>query len=192
MVCTYCGFIAVSVQKSKWSVIFFPSLVFPSFSKTKHTTKYKYCDQLSKTVTGVLDFQKAFMKREGKKWGSLCFMTFSVTSFFIFSIFCRAHGDSSRRRKIENRTAMYNVPNHWSSMPPDGQYIRVMLTTSSKEYKEVEQLFRKSMNDHISIERIERVQNPFMWEKYCRWEGKQNLEENVWKCIKWEQKVIQP
>ena len=65
---------------------FFPSLVFPSFSKTKHTTKYKYCDQLSKTVTGVLDFQKAFMKREreGKKWGSLCFMTFSVTSFFIF------------------------------------------------------------------------------------------------------------
>ena len=107
-------------------------------------------------------------EREGKKWGSLCFMTFSVTSFFIFSIFCRAHGDSSRRRKIENRTAMYNVPNHWSSMPPDGQYIRVMLTTSSKEYKEVEQLFRESMNDHISIERIERVQNPFMWEKYCR------------------------
>lgn len=149
---------------------FFPSLVFPSFSKTKHTTKYKYCDQLSKTVTGVLDFQKAFMKREreGKKWGSPCFMTFSVTSFFIFFHFCRAHGDSSRRRKIENRTAMYNVPNHWSSMPPDGQYIRVMLTTSSKEYKEVEQLFRKSMNDHISIERIERVQNPFMWEKYCR------------------------
>ena len=64
-------------------------------------------------------------------------------------------------------------------MPPDGQYIRVMLTTSSKEYKEVEQLFRKSMNDHISIERIERVQNPFMWEKYCRWERRYNLEENV-------------
>lgn len=78
-----------------------------------------------------------------------------------------------RRRKIENRTARYDVPNHWSSMPPSGQYIRVMLATSSEEYKEVEQLFRKSMNDYISIERIERVQNPFMWEKYCR--KKQNM-----------------
>ena len=71
-------------------------------------------------------------------------------------------------RKIENRTAMYNVPNNWSSMPPDRQYIRVTLTTSSQEYKEVEQLFQKSINNHTSIERIERVQNPFMWEKYCR------------------------
>ena len=71
-------------------------------------------------------------------------------------------------RKIENRTAMYNVPKHWSSMTPDTQYIRVTLTTSSQEYKEVEQLFQKSINNHTSIERIERVQNPFMWEKYCR------------------------
>ena len=53
-------------------------------------------------------------------------------------------------------------------MPPDTQYIRVTLMTSSQEYKEVEQLFRKSINNDISIERIERVQNPFMWEKYCR------------------------
>ena len=53
-------------------------------------------------------------------------------------------------------------------MPPDTQYIRVTLTTSSQEYKEVEQLFQKSINNHTSIERIERVQNPFMWEKYCR------------------------
>ena len=56
-------------------------------------------------------------------------------------------------------------------MPPDTQYIRVTLMTSSQEYKEVEQLFRKSINNDISIERIERVQNPFMWEKYCRWKN---------------------
>ena len=108
------------------------------------------------------------MARERKEMEITMFHDIFSYIFFSFSNFDRAYGDSSRRRKIENRTAMYNVPIHWSSMPPDGQYIRVMLTTSSKEYKEVEQLFRKSMNDHISIERIERVQNPFMWEKYCR------------------------
>ena len=131
---------------------------------------------------GFLTLKKHSWREKGRERnGDHLVSWYFQLKFFSFSNFCRAYGDSSRRRKIENRTAMYNVPNHWSSMPPDGQYIRVMLTTSSKEYKEVEQLFRKSMNDHISIEieRIERVQNPFMWEKYCRWERRYNLEENV-------------
>ena len=97
-------------------------------------------------------------------------MIFLITSFFIFFHFFRAYGEreGGARRKIENRTAMYNVPKHWSLMPPDTQYIRVTLMPSSQEYKEVEQLFRKSINKDISIEMIKRVQNPFMWEKYCR------------------------
>ena len=78
-------------------------------------------------------------------------------------------------------------------MPPDRQYIRVTLTTSSQEYKEVEQLFQKSINNHTSIERIERVENPFMWEKYCRWKIKNNLEKTVYeKCSKWKKGVIEP
>ena len=69
---------------------------------------------------------------------------------------------------MESRTVKSNVPSHWSSMPPSEQYTRVTLVPSSGEFKDVEKLFRKSMNDYVVIERIDRVQNPFMWEKYCR------------------------
>lgn len=53
-------------------------------------------------------------------------------------------------------------------MPPNAQYKRVGLSQSSDEFKEVEQLFRRTMNDYVVIIGIDRVQNPFMMEKYCR------------------------
>ena len=53
-------------------------------------------------------------------------------------------------------------------MLPSVQHTRVRVDTHSVEFKDVEQLFRKTMNDQAVIKTIERVQNPFMWEKYCR------------------------
>lgn len=60
------------------------------------------------------------------------------------------------------------VPSHWSPMPPNSRYERVAIDAGSSEFQGVEQLFRRTMNDYAVIVRIERVQNPFMMEKYCR------------------------
>lgn len=62
------------------------------------------------------------------------------------------------------------IPKHWSPMPPNKQYERVRLwEPHSSEFKGVEQLFRRTMNDYVTIVSIERVQNPFLFEKYCRY-----------------------
>ena len=49
------------------------------------------------------------------------------------------------------------------------QYQRVSLLRLSEEFKEVEKLFKKSIKRSVVIVGIERVQNPFMWEKYQRY-----------------------
>ena len=61
-----------------------------------------------------------------------------------------------------------HLPSNWSLMPSNTQYVRVRLSRSSQEFKDVEKLFRKSMKRSVEILKIERVQNPFMWEKYQR------------------------
>ncbi|XP_073241982.1 uncharacterized protein [Porites lutea] len=65
-------------------------------------------------------------------------------------------------------TRVTNTPNHWSSMQSKRQYQRVSLSRLSEEFKEVEKLFKKSIKRSVVIVGIERVQNPFMWEKYQR------------------------
>lgn len=51
----------------------------------------------------------------------------------------------------------------------DVKFVRVEVDVTSDEFKSVERLFRKTMkNDQSVIVSIERVQNPFLWEKYCR------------------------
>ena len=60
------------------------------------------------------------------------------------------------------------LPAHWSSMSSEMQYERVQLSPRSDEFKEVKKLFTKSIKKSVEILRIERVQNPFMWEKYER------------------------
>ena len=62
-----------------------------------------------------------------------------------------------------------NMPSHWSSMPPTRKYQRVPLSRLSDEFKEVEKLFKKFIKRSVLIVGIERVQNPFMWEKYQRY-----------------------
>ena len=60
------------------------------------------------------------------------------------------------------------LPSNWSFMSPETQYDRVPLSCLSDEFKDVEKIFRKSMKRSVEILKIERVQNPFMWEKYQR------------------------
>ena len=61
-----------------------------------------------------------------------------------------------------------HLPSNWSSMPSKTQYKRVSLSCLSEEFKDVERIFRKSIIYSVEILNIERVQNPFMWEKYQR------------------------
>ena len=53
-------------------------------------------------------------------------------------------------------------------MPSTMLYQRVPLSRRSDEFKEVKKLFKKSIERSVRIIGIERVQNPFMWEKYQR------------------------
>ena len=66
-----------------------------------------------------------------------------------------------------NETRLY-IPGHWSQMPYMTRYQRVWLSPYSDEFELVEELFRSSIEQSVTIIRIERVQNPFMWEKYQR------------------------
>ena len=62
------------------------------------------------------------------------------------------------------------VPSQWTSVPETEEFIRVPLPTSSDEFKLAESLFRQSMSESKAvITSIERVQTPFMWEKYARY-----------------------
>ena len=61
-----------------------------------------------------------------------------------------------------------HLPSNWSSMPSKTQYKRVSLSRLSEEFKDVEKLFMKSIRHSVVLLKIDRVQNPFMWEKYQR------------------------
>ena len=89
-------------------------------------------------------------------------MCHCVTNFFF-----RSQNAVSIQRGRNARAT--NMPSHWSSMPPKRQYQRVPLSRFSVEFKEVEKLFKKSIERSVLIVGIERVQNPFMWEKYQRY-----------------------
>lgn len=54
-------------------------------------------------------------------------------------------------------------------MAPEAKFVRVSVEINSDEFKEIERLFRETMKvDKFKIVSIERVQNPFLWETYCR------------------------
>ncbi|XP_068723460.1 uncharacterized protein [Montipora capricornis] len=66
-------------------------------------------------------------------------------------------------------------PLQWTIVPEDVEYICVPLSTGSDEFKLAESYFHRSMSNKAAILGIERVQNPFMWEKYAR--KKEQLEK---------------
>lgn len=85
-------------------------------------------------------------------------------------------GDPTEAEELDKRLPDSCIPSHWSPVPCE-QYTHISLSTLSKEFEEVEQLFRKSMKREMKIEKISRVQNRFMWETYCR--KKENMIEKA-------------
>ena len=53
-------------------------------------------------------------------------------------------------------------------MEPKEKFRRFKLEANSSEFEGVERLFRETMKEDKVIVSVERVQNPFLWEKYCR------------------------
>ena len=101
----------------------------------------------------------------------------------------RSHKSASANQKAGKNSTSANVPSQWSSMPSDKQYKRVPLTSTSSEYKEMETLFKKTINNSVGIKSIERVQNQFMWEKYQRYFILTNY--TVTPCLAWYYAMIQ-
>ena len=83
----------------------------------------------------------------------------------------RWYGDSSFQEEVLRllRAEKKYFPSHWSSMPPNSECYRANVDRSSEEFRDLEKLFGISINDYtVRIENIDRVQNLFMMEKYCR------------------------
>ena len=83
----------------------------------------------------------------------------------------RRYGDRSYKKEEDRQLRMEkkNFTRHWSPMPPKLDYIRAHVDRSSVEFKDLEKLFRTTMKDYkVRIENIDRVQNFYMMEKYCR------------------------
>ena len=68
----------------------------------------------------------------------------------------------------ERNTRGTNKPRHWSRMRSTRPYQRVKLSSNTDEFKEIEELFKNSFKWSVEILSIERVQNPYEWEKYQR------------------------
>ena len=68
----------------------------------------------------------------------------------------------------ERNTRGTDKPSHWSHMPSTTPYQRVRLSPITDEFKEIEKLFKNSFKWSVEILAIERVQNPYEWEKYQR------------------------
>ena len=68
----------------------------------------------------------------------------------------------------EGNTRGTHKPSNWSQMPPTTPYRRVRLSPITDEFKEIEKLFKNSFIWSVKILAIERVQNPYEWEKYQR------------------------
>ena len=68
----------------------------------------------------------------------------------------------------EGNTRGTDKPRHWSHMPSTTPYQRVRLSPITDEFKEIEKLFKNSFTWSVEILAIERVQNPYEWEKYQR------------------------
>ncbi|CAH1238656.1 PARP12 [Branchiostoma lanceolatum] len=60
------------------------------------------------------------------------------------------------------------LPSTWTPMPAGQDFVRRPLSRLCPEFRVVEMLFRQTMGEEKVIVRIERVQNPFLWEKYNR------------------------
>ena len=76
--------------------------------------------------------------------------------------------DNPADNQEEGNTRGTNRPSHLSQMPSTRPYQRVRLSPTTDEFKEIEQVFKNSFKWSVEILSIERVQNPYEWDKYQR------------------------
>lgn len=68
-------------------------------------------------------------------------------------------------------------PETWLPMPVSQDFLRVPVSREDRSYRTVYSLFHKTVSEtKFRIIKIQRVQNPFLWEKYKRWE-RDNVED---------------
>ncbi|XP_041118121.1 protein mono-ADP-ribosyltransferase PARP14-like [Polyodon spathula] len=76
--------------------------------------------------------------------------------------------DTHIQIKRVNKTEVQDLekhPSHWDDMKGSKGYISVQLQPTTKEYQEVEALFKKTCGN-LTIITIQRIQNPFLWKNY--------------------------
>ena len=78
------------------------------------------------------------------------------------------YGDSSYHEEVHRllRAEKKFIPSHWCPMPPNVKHYRASVDPSSVEFKDLEKLFKRTMNYFAVIKNIQRVQNLVMMEKY--------------------------
>ncbi|CAM9747973.1 protein mono-ADP-ribosyltransferase TIPARP-like [Lampetra fluviatilis] len=60
-------------------------------------------------------------------------------------------------------------PSTWVPMDPGADFVRVTLEPAERAYRAAYRLFHQTVSETKALVLgIERVQNPFLWEKYCR------------------------
>jgi len=82
--------------------------------------------------------------------------------------FTRSQKAFPAHNQQEGNTRGTDKPSNWSKMPSTRPYQRVQLSPTTDEFKEIEELFKNSFKWSVEVLSIERVQNPYEWEKYQR------------------------
>ena len=61
------------------------------------------------------------------------------------------------------------ISSHWTRISPETKVERITLSRDSQEFLEVRKRFYKTMpEDEKVIMKIQRVQNPYMWDRFQR------------------------
>uniref|UniRef100_A0A4W3GDZ2 TCDD-inducible poly [ADP-ribose] polymerase-like n=1 Tax=Callorhinchus milii TaxID=7868 RepID=A0A4W3GDZ2_CALMI len=76
-------------------------------------------------------------------------------------------GDSTA---VGHEAANRKCPETWVEMGEDLEFLKAPVSVEEQAYGVVYALFHRTMPEtKFRIERIDRVQNQFLWDKYCRW-----------------------
>ncbi|XP_074839910.1 protein mono-ADP-ribosyltransferase PARP12-like isoform X2 [Carettochelys insculpta] len=91
-------------------------------------------------------------------------------------------GDRSKRSQMETMNPPHLFPPNWDqSALPDIGYKLVEMSTTTSEYKEVKDLFEKTMKGY-RICRLQRIQNPSLWQVF-QWQKEQMRKKNGGKDV---------
>ncbi|MGH0116587.1 UNVERIFIED_CONTAM: hypothetical protein FKN15_014787 [Acipenser sinensis] len=87
----------------------------------------------------------------------------------------------SKSDSVKNSTSQ-SVPSHWlQSAVPDFGYKLVLLSSSSEEFKQVQDLFQRTL-PKSTIQKIERIQNLGLWEVF-QWQKEQMKKKTGGKVV---------